>query len=64
MTVPSTVELLGGELSLVASPRALVSQPKVPLLDESFAGLSARYVSEVVDRLAELCRSATLLVAS
>ncbi|WP_298335700.1 ABC transporter ATP-binding protein [Ferrimicrobium sp.] len=55
--------LSGGQRKLVAIARGLVSQPKVLLLDEPSAGLSPRYVSEVVDRLAELRGSTTLLVA-
>lgn len=55
--------LSGGQRKLVGVGRSLISQPKVLLMDEPSSGLSPRYVSEVIDRLAELRGHMTLVIA-
>ncbi len=55
--------LSGGQRKLVGIGRSLISQPKILLMDEPSSGLSPRYVSEVIERLAELRGQMTLVIA-
>ncbi|MHB1639430.1 MAG: ABC transporter ATP-binding protein [Candidatus Dormibacteria bacterium] len=56
--------LSGGQRKLVAVGKALMCRPQVLVMDEPSAGLSPRYVKEVVAQLAEVRqRGLSLLVA-
>ena len=49
--------LSGGEQQMLAIGRALMTKPKLVLMDEPSLGLSPRFVSVIFERLAELKRA-------
>lgn len=54
--------LSGGEQQMLAMGRALMSQPKIILMDEPSMGLSPLYVSEIFEIIKEISKSGTTVL--
>lgn len=54
--------LSGGEQQMLAMGRALMSKPKIILMDEPSMGLSPLYVSEIFDIIQEISASGTTVL--
>ena len=50
-------ELSGGQRQMVAIGRALMIEPKLLMLDEPTAGLSPKFMDEIIERIVEINKS-------
>jgi branched-chain amino acid transport system ATP-binding protein len=55
-------ELSGGQRQMVAMGRALMSEPKLLLLDEPSAGLSPRYVIEIFETIMRINKAGVAIL--
>ena len=55
-------ELSGGQRQMVAMGRALMSKPKVLMLDEPSAGLSPRYVLEIFEQIVKVNKAGVAIL--
>ncbi|MEQ1902490.1 MAG: ABC transporter ATP-binding protein [Devosia sp.] len=55
-------ELSGGQRQMVAMGRALMSQPKLLMLDEPSAGLSPRYVIEIFETIVRVNKAGVAIL--
>lgn len=55
-------ELSGGQRQMVAMGRALMSQPRLLMLDEPSAGLSPRYVIEIFEQIVKVNKAGVAIL--